>query len=137
MKHDPTLKARDCAQVFLLRPRDTLRVDPVPIAQMVDALGEIGAEEAICLKLEDLTRHMRRICDFHNTCDFEGLATRAKSVVDLGDCIGLPLLAKVARDVVISVRNSDDMAVAATVARLTRIADIALFEVGNMQNQGA
>ena len=41
------------------------------------------------------------------------------------------------RDVVISVRNSDDMAVAATVARLTRIADVALFEVGNIQDQGA
>ncbi|WP_377510548.1 hypothetical protein [Octadecabacter sp. R77987] len=137
MKHDPTRDMRDCAQVFLLRPRDTLRVDPVPISQMVDTLGEIGAEEAICNKLEDLTRHMRRIVDFHTACDFEGLATRARSVVDLADCIGLPLLAKVARDVVISVRNCDDMGVAATVARLARIADIALFEVGNLQDQGA
>ncbi|MEJ6477855.1 MAG: hypothetical protein QNL92_04145 [Octadecabacter sp.] len=136
MNLDPNICALGGNDIIVLRPLDCLRIDPVPIAQMVDTLGEIAAEEVICCALEDLTRHLRRISDFHAACDFTNVAARAKVVVDLADRIGLPILAKVARDVTVCVANIDDTAVAATVARLIRLADLALFEVGTRQNQG-
>lgn len=115
-----------------LVPRDDPRLDPSPIARLFAHKGEAGAELVIGKALDELAERVSRAASLHATCQFNDLSRLARSVVAVAEEIGFQGVALAAAQVSQCAMTRDPIALAATMARLTRLTEQSLAAVWDL-----
>ncbi len=97
-------------------------------------LGEAGAEDVVCRALEELAARLSHTERCYREARLPDMRKSARSLIAIAEQVGMQLLANVARDVTLCVDDGDQIAVAATLARLLRIGEHSLSEVWHTQD---
>ena len=120
-------------QVSVLKMRDPIYVNHDRVHQLNRQLGEGTARSILARAIEEAAvrlEHIGRI-DAGNARDEMIRCTR--SLVGISDQIGLDTLTMVAEDVLSCLDIGDDVATAATIARLLRTGERSLREICDLQ----
>jgi len=84
--------------------------------------------------MEELALRMAHCDRLYRTRDRAGLRKSVHTLIAIADQIGMALVSQVAGDVILSIDQSDDTAVAATLSRLLRIGERSLTAIWDMQD---
>lgn len=107
--------------VMQLKPREQFGADIRASSPFSMAYDDFESSEVLCTGLEEMSRHLRWLEDDYRSERFERLAARARSIVLLGDQLGLRRVGQVAADVVYCIDDPENPALSATLARLMRL----------------
>lgn len=97
-------------------------------------LGQHAAEDVVCRALEEMAARLSHIEKSYRGGAWDDLRKNARGLGAIADQLGITMLTKVARDVKSCVEVGDQVAIAATVARLVRVGESSLTEVWDMQD---
>jgi hypothetical protein len=120
--------------VTLLRQDETVRLDATQLETLVAQLGEAGAEDVICRALEELAARLSHTERCHREARIDDMRRSARSLIAIAEQIGMQKLAQVAGDVTQCIDRPDQVALAATLARLLRIGERSLGEMWDIQD---
>ncbi len=126
---DLAVARADWTDVPVLVPQDDPCLDPAPIARLFAERGEKAAEHVIGRAMDQLTDRIALTETQHAACQFADLARTARSIVGLAEELGFRGVARAAANVSTCAMLRDPCALAATVARLVRLADQSLSAV--------
>ncbi|MFK7878667.1 hypothetical protein [Roseobacter sp.] len=121
-------------QFLKIRLKETVHVDQDRLAALYAELGEATAEDVVCRAMEELALRLSHCSRLHNASNSAELRKCARSLIAIADQIGMHVLARVAGDVMSAIDNSDDPAIAATLARLIRIGEQSLTAIWDLQD---
>jgi len=116
-------------QVTALKPGERVRLDTARIETLYRKLGERGAEDVVCRALEEIAARLAEAEGDYRAGRFDRMRKGCRGLVGMADEVGLPLMARVARDVTACIDTGDATALAASFARLLRIAERSLCEI--------
>ena len=116
-------------QVTALKPGERVRLDTAHIEMLYQKLGERGAEDVVCRALEEIAARLAEAERDYRAARFDLMRKGCRGLVGMADEVGLPLMARVARDVTACIDAGDGTALAASFARLLRIAERSLCEI--------
>ena len=116
-------------QVTALKPGERVRLDTARIETLYRKLGERGAEDVVCRALEEIAARLAEAERDYRAARFDRMRKSCRGLVGMADEVGLPLMARVARDVTACIDAGDANALAASFARLLRIAERSLCEI--------
>lgn len=119
------------AEFAVLRMSEGVRVDAYRVLEIYDQLGESAAEVVLGRAMEELAVALRDLSE--DRCDDPLLL--ADRITALAWQVGLPTLARVAADVVDCQERGDDTGRAATLARLSRVANRSLTAIWDFQDE--
>lgn len=122
-------------QVTLLKQRESVRLDADRIEALYLQLGEANAEDVVCRALEELALRLGHAERCYRAAQLSCMRKCSRSLIAISEQIGMPLLARVADDVTQCIDTGDRNALAATFARLLRIAECSLCEIWEMQDR--
>lgn len=94
-------------------------------------LGPYGAEDIVCRAMEDISQRLFHIQRLSMDGPREDLHKALRSLCPVAEQIGLKGMAQVSRDVMLCIEDSDPVAEAATLHRLTRMAEQSLCRLWN------
>ncbi|KAA9007007.1 hypothetical protein [Histidinibacterium aquaticum] len=117
-----------------LAPREPVQFDTRPLVRLFAERGETAAEEAVCTRLEEISLRLRRLERAFASHDLARIALSAERLGELAGAIGLTSVRAVARHVAEAARSGDGAALAATLARLTRVTDRSLAEIWDLED---
>lgn len=126
-------RGENVEQVTILKQDEFIRLDPVRLEELYVQLGETGAENVVYHALEELAArlsHTQRCYREHRALD---MRKSTCSLVSIAAQIGMSQLAQVAGDVTRCIDDADNVALAATLARLLRIGERSLSEIWGLQ----
>jgi hypothetical protein len=103
--------------------------DPEQLELLWGEMGEERAEAFVRSALAEMARQIAALRASHSDNALRAMHNRAIEFAKLGDRVGMTRIAAVARDVAICARRGDRVALAATWARLDRMAEAALGDV--------
>lgn len=109
-----------------LIPRENPAFEGAAFSKLSVARRDYKQDDLICAGLEELSRHLKWLDNDYQSCRFERLEARGRSIVMLADQLGLRCVGQVAADVVFCVASRDETALAATLSRLMRLVTQAL-----------
>jgi hypothetical protein len=104
-----------------LVPLESFGPDVRALSPYALADDDVDHGDVICSGLEELSRHLKWLDDDYQSCQFERLEARARSIVMLADQLGLRRVGQVAADVVYCLDGPDEVALASTLSRLMRL----------------
>lgn len=104
-------------------------IDPDRVSELYLSLGDREADRLICEAMEDLALNLARITRAHAADDRESIVNLAGRLERIGAEIGLPKLCTVAGAARDCARHGDPAALAAVLARLSRVGDQSLSAV--------
>jgi len=120
-------------QVSTLQPREFVGLEYDRLARLIDTLGPAEGEMAIGAAMEDLAVLLQEACIAWDMSDLPALRMRGLGIQGTASRLGMPLLSRVAGDVIALCGTRDDAALAATVSRLSRVGEHSLFAVWDAQ----
>jgi len=120
-------------QVATISFADKVRVDTARLNAICDQMGRQKGEDAICVAMEDLAALLHSATQAWKQCDMDALEPTARQVSGIADRIGLVTLAAAAGDVSALCASHDDAALAATMARMTRLGEGSLIAIWEAQ----
>lgn len=123
MKHR---KSGAHASVMQLQPREQFGADIRALSPFSVAFDDFEISDVVCTGLEEMSRHLRWLDDDYQSERWDRLEARARSIVLLGDQLGLRRVGQVAADVVYCVDDPENPALSATLSRLMRLMSQAL-----------
>ncbi|MHC0052231.1 hypothetical protein [Actibacterium sp. D379-3] len=118
----------------VLWPDEALRMDPERLAEIYVELGEVRAQAAVGRAMEDLAMTLDRLGGQHRGGRRAAVAQLAVRIRDIAEPLGLSSLSLVAGDVARLAETRDAVALAATTARLERVANRSLKMVWDLQD---
>ena len=121
-------------QVTALQPAERVRLDADRLEALYIQLGTRGAEDVVCRALEEIAGRLARAERDYRAARFAEMRKACRGLVGMADEVGMALMARVARDVTTAIDAGDGTALAATFARLLRIAERSLCEIWDMQD---
>ncbi|WP_254900887.1 hypothetical protein [Maritimibacter sp. HL-12] len=113
---------------------EMVRLDRSQLEVLYHSLGPAGADKVVSHALEELAGTLARASAQYRSGEVEALRGSVKSLVALAQQIGMTLLARVGRDVLLLSRSYDAAAFGATMARLERIGESSLVAVWDLQD---
>ena len=116
-------------QVTCLRQDETVRLDPERIAELFLQLGDHAAEDVVFRALEELAARLTHVERCYRRARHDELIRTARGLVEVAEQLGMTLLGQVAQSVIVCAEGDDDVALAATLARLLRIGERSLSEL--------
>ncbi len=119
-----------------LVPRDDPQINPAPIARLFAEKGDAAAEHVIGSAMDRLTERLTRAEGLHRECRFGDLARLARSMVGVAEEIGFRGVALAAAQVCDCALSRDPTALAATMARLSRMTEQSLAAVWDLDPAG-
>lgn len=122
------------AAVTKLRQDEPLRLDSERLAELYIEMGEARARVAIGRAMEDMAITLERLKGYLRAGRLRDLGASAARITTIADPLGLSSLSRVAGDVSIVAGRKDRVALAATMARLDRVAARSLKMVVDLQN---
>ncbi len=120
--------------IIQLKLADRAHLDTARLSEIVARLGPRGAEDMISRAMEDLAVQLAKVHRAFARGNLHEVAFATKQVEVLAHRMGMPDVARVARDVVALSTRGDATAISATVARLGRIGESSLMEVWDVQD---
>ncbi|MCK0151662.1 hypothetical protein MWU54_16590 [Marivita sp. S6314] len=119
-------------QISVLHPHDTAYFDEDTLNALSRDLGPNVAENILCRALEDMASRLSQIREHYTRAETPELRKSVRALIPIAEQIGLPCVATIAEDVVICVDRGEGVALAATLCRLLRSAELAIScaEVG-------
>ena len=120
-------------QVLQIRPVEQVRVDQDRLGALYSQLGEAGAEDVVCRALEELSLRLSHCEALYRAGSWVQLRKNVRSLIAIGDQVGMSALSRVAGDVTCCIDRSDATALAATLSRLLRIGERSLTAVWDIQ----
>ncbi|MDW3180666.1 MULTISPECIES: hypothetical protein [unclassified Roseobacter] len=121
-------------QVLKIRLKETVHVDQDRLAALYAELGDTGAEDVVCRAMEELALRLSHCSRLHSSSNLTELRKCARSLIAIGDQIGMHVLTRVARDVISAIDAGDGPALSATLARLIRIGEQSLTAIWDLQD---
>ena len=121
------------AEIATLSYDEPVRLDTDQLETLYRQLGSAGAENIICRAVEELAIRLSDLAPLHSAGKGGEIERLAHSLIGIADQIGLPSLARVARDVCSCTAAPDEAALAATICRLERIGDKSLMAVWDLE----
>lgn len=92
-------------------------------------LGQHAAEDVVCRALEEMAARLTHIEKSYYDGAWEDLRKNARGLGAIADQLGITMLVRVAGDVKDCAERGDQVATAATLARLMRVGESSLTEV--------
>ncbi|MEZ5686169.1 MAG: hypothetical protein R3D78_09880 [Paracoccaceae bacterium] len=124
------------AQVTQCNWEEGVRLDSDRIIALYAKLGPAGAEQLISATMEDLAVQLSIVERLVRTGSGDELRMAIEGLLPLARQVGLPMLARVARDLIDCVQQENGPATAAVLARLMRIGDRGLTAVWDLADMG-
>ncbi len=119
--------------VTRLRPREGLHLDEESLAALIAGLGPHEGNRAICTALETMAEALVEAEAAWHRADFDMLAARVSQIAVHASRVGMPKVARVAREIVPLCAGFDHAALSAVVARLMRLTEAALFDIWEVE----
>lgn len=123
------LMAENASQILRLCPSEPLWLDPKPVVRLFADYGVNGAEKILCTALDEISDRLVAMEDHFHHGRYRDVLREAEGMMPVARQVGFRGLASVAADVANCARFGDPAALAATLARLMRIAHRSLAEV--------
>jgi hypothetical protein len=121
-------------QVTCLTFRDSVVIDRGTLSALDQQMGPKKAEETVCRAMEELALRLAQ-CERHFLAGkHRELHKAARSIGAIGTQIGLTSLSNVALQVTSAIESTDDVALAATLARAMRVGERSLCEIWDLQD---
>ncbi len=120
--------------ITVLRQDEPLWLDPERLAEIYVEMGEDRAQIVVSRATDDLTVALTRLRGYRRVGQGDALSRSAKRMATIAEPLGLSHLARVAQDVAAVALTGDDTALAATLARLERVAGRSLKIVTDLQD---
>ncbi|MCR9108338.1 hypothetical protein [Marivita sp. XM-24bin2] len=113
-------------EISVLHPRDAAYFDETTLDALSRDLGPDVAENIFCRALEDIAQRFIHIRNAYSAGDHGALRKSVHAVIPIAVQIGLPTLARIGRDVVTCIDQSDPVALAATLSRFLQFGESAI-----------
>lgn len=120
--------------IIQLQPRETARLDKARLAEIVARLGPRGADDMITRGMEELAVQLAKVHRGFARSHLHEIGCAAQQVQQLAHRMGMPDLARVARDAQSLSCTCDGAALAAAVSRLGRLGEASLMKVWDLQD---
>lgn len=120
--------------VSILLFDEPVRLDPDALNCLHRQLGPAGAENVISRALEEVTARMVEAHRLHKAGSYEELAKVSRSLIAIGQQLGMTRFARVARDVMVCANRADSASLSATLSRLDRLAEGSLMAMWDLQD---
>jgi hypothetical protein len=121
-------------QVTALQPAERVCLDADRLETLYKQLGARGAEDVVCRALEEIAARLAQAERDYRAARFDGMRKGCRGLIGMAEEVGMPLMARVARDVTACIDAGDGTALGASFARLLRIAERSLCEIWDMQD---
>lgn len=115
--------------VAILTHDERVWLDQEILEGMFADLGKLKAEDVVFRAVEELSLRLSTVENAYYEGNSDRILKAAKSIVGVAEQVGMTMLARVARDVVICGQEGDRIALAATLSRLMRIGDSSLAAI--------
>nr|WP_247651117.1 hypothetical protein [Roseovarius autotrophicus] len=115
-----------------MQQQERVRLDADRLETLYRQLGVRGAEDVVCRALEEIATRLAQAERDYRAARVSEMRKGCRSLIAMADQVGMSLLARVAGDVTGCIDADDGIALAATFARLLRIADRSLCEIWDM-----
>jgi hypothetical protein len=119
--------------ISVLRPAELVALDYDQLEHIWRRLGPHAGELAIGAAMEELAALLDETEACWRACDLPGLVAAAAATQDCALRLGMPLVRRVATDVLALSHRQDDLGLAATVARLRRVGEESLCRIWDSQ----
>lgn len=116
-------------QVTRLAQTESVQLDPDRLEDLFVRLGHRAAEDMVSLALHALSARLGQLEGLHRCGGFREMRKCARSLGAIAGQLGMPALARVARDVAACSEAGDPVALAATLARLHRVGEASLASI--------
>lgn len=120
--------------VLRLQHDETVRLDRSQLEVLYQSLGPVGAGRVVNQALEELAVTLSRASGDYRAGEIEALRVSVKALVAVAQQVGMTLLARVGRDVLVLSHSFDAAAFGASMARLERIGEGSLVAVWDLQD---
>jgi len=120
------------AQVSRFTCDEASALDPARIVVLYAQLGEVAAEHVISTAMEDIAQHIVAVEKAAKAHQCAKMIADLDAMITLADQIGLRSLVLVAQNLQACIEAHDQIAQAAVLARLMRLADRSLTEVWDL-----
>lgn len=115
--------------VLQMKPMENVCVDQARLDALYARLGEQDAEEILCRALEDIALRLTHCTTLYQDGNLPELRKNTRTLIAVGDQIGMLAMTRVAADVVNCIDLGDATALAATLSRLLRLGERSLCAV--------
>jgi hypothetical protein len=112
--------------VLALRPKDRVRQDSEPIAQIYRTMGTHAAEQVVTRALAELGLTVAGLAQLMAEQDLDDLPRRLRRLQRISEQLGVTSLATVAADARLCLEQGEAVAFSAVWARLLRVAELSL-----------
>lgn len=115
--------------VLQMKPMENVCVDQTRLNALYRQLGEADAEDILCRALEDIALRLSHCSELYHDRKLVELRKNTRTLIAVGDQIGMLAMTRVAADVVTCIDRGDSTATAATLSRLLRVGERSLCAV--------
>jgi len=118
------------------RPVEMIFVDPAPLKELARARGLPRAEFIASTAMEEIAERLSAAEAAWDAGEFARLGKTSRMLVGLAEELGMETLASVAGHISVETQSADATALAALVARLTRVGEAslsALWDLGHLR----
>jgi hypothetical protein len=121
-------------QVTPLRPEEPARFNPERLERLCDEIGEVRAEHEVARSLESISAQISDIQRLPVGDGGQQLAMPVRALAVSSERIGMATLARVAGDVLSCISRQDEVALAATRARLLRVGERSMHAIWDLED---
>ena len=122
------------AEVTILAQSEAVRVDSEKLEALYRQLGDTNAENIVCRAMEELAVRLSRIERLYREGRADEMRKAARLIMAISEQVGMPVLTRVAGDVIGCIDLGDHTALAAVLARLIRAGERSLTEIWDLQD---
>ncbi|MEO0391199.1 MAG: hypothetical protein AAF218_09705 [Pseudomonadota bacterium] len=122
------------SNITQLQHCEAVQVDHDRLGELYLQLGEHSAEDVVCRAMEEVSMRMTHCERYYRKGDMTNLRKSVRSMIAIGEQIGMLAVARVAQDVVVCIDRADPIALGATLARLMRAGEGSLSAVWDLQD---
>ena len=125
----------EMAKVTELMPGEVICLATDQIMRLADQIGVEGADRAANASVEEIVERLCAAEAAWQTGEFTRLAEASRALVGIASDVGMESLSQVARNVAVMARGRDAVALAALVARQSRVGEASLAAIWNLGSQ--
>jgi hypothetical protein len=120
------------ARVTVLHPEEPVRLESGKLIELYARLGETGAEAVVARAMEEICARVAEMERLSEAGQFRDVALSSTRLTAVAGRIGMTTMSTVAVDVLRAALSGDRHGLAATLARLFRIADRSIGAVNDL-----
>ena len=125
---------RDVNSISHLVQQEPANLDHDQLGALYSQLGAIGAEDVLRRAMEELALRLSHAEKLYRQHEEAELRKSVRSLTAIADQIGMSKLVDVAEDVARVIDQGDQVALAATLARLMRVGESSLTAIWDLQD---